>query len=181
MKACSPYSTAPRPDGTPVGGPISSSSPGLGRRWRPLAVTFAIAGMFGTLLHHQRQPACRSARTAASSAGLSDDSPAIRLSLGILMALIVGSVVIGGIRRIASVATVLVPFMVTTYFIMVASHRGLRHRGSSGVFASIFSEAFSLRAGWGSTGRSGHNRSAPRSPRQRRRSRHRLHHARHVG
>ncbi len=65
------------------------------------------------------------------------------------MALIVGSVVIGGIRRIASVATVLVPFMVTTYFIMVAYIVASDIEAVPGVFASIFSEAFSLRAGWG--------------------------------
>ena len=138
-----------RPDGTPVGGPMHIITSGLGRRWRPLAVTFAIAGMFGTLCIINANQLAEALATAASSAGLADDSPAIRLSLGILMALIVGSVVIGGIRRIASVATVLVPFMVTTYFIMVAYIVASDIEAVPGVFASIFSEAFSLRAGWG--------------------------------
>lgn len=138
-----------RTDGTPVGGSMHIITSGLGRRWRPLAVTFAIAGMFGTLCIINANQLAEALATAASSAGLADDSPALRLSLGILMALIVGSVVIGGIKRIASVATVLVPFMVTTYFIMVAYIVAANIEAVPGVFASIFSEAFSLRAGWG--------------------------------
>ena len=71
------------------------------------------------------------------------------MSIGVLIALIVGSVVMGGIKRIASVATVLVPFMVTIYFIMVAYIVMTNIGNVPDVFASIFREAFSLRAGWG--------------------------------
>lgn len=138
-----------RPDGTPTGGPMHIITSGLGRRWRPLAVTFAIAGMFGTLCIINANQLAEALASAAGSAGIADDTPAVRLTLGIMMALTVGSVVIGGIRRIASVATVLVPFMVTAYFIMVA-YIVLANLGNvPGVFASIFHEAFSLRAGWG--------------------------------
>lgn len=36
-------------DGSPVGGPMHIIKHGLSRRWLPLATTFAVAGMFGTL------------------------------------------------------------------------------------------------------------------------------------
>ncbi|PWB06132.1 sodium/alanine symporter, partial [Paramuribaculum intestinale] len=88
-----------RTDGTPVGGPMHIITSGLGRRWRPLAVIFAIAGMFGTLCIINANQLAEALATAASSAGLADDSHALRLSLGILMAPIVGSVVNGDKKR----------------------------------------------------------------------------------
>ena len=138
-----------RPDGTPTGGPMYIITSGLGRHWRPLAVIFAIAGMFGTLCIINANQLAEALASAAQSAGLADDSMTMRMSIGVLIALIVGSVVMGGIKRIASVATVLVPFMVTIYFIMVAYIVMTNIGNVPDVFASIFREAFSLRAGWG--------------------------------
>ena len=72
-----------------------------------------------------------------------------KLIFGTIIAAIVAVVVLGGIKRIANVATVLVPFMVGAYFIMVL-YIIITHIGDvPEVFASIFREAFSLKAGWG--------------------------------
>lgn len=58
-------------------------------------------------------------------------------------------VILGGIRRIARVATWLVPFMVGMYFLMVGYIIITHISEVPAVFGSIFREAFNLRAGWG--------------------------------
>lgn len=132
------------PDGTNTGGTMHIIERGLGRRWRPLAICFATAGMFGTLCIMNANQL-----TEALASTLPADGLWIRAAIGTLIAAVVALVVLGGVRRIASVASVLVPFMVGAYFLMVFFIILTRAEALPSVIASIFSEAFSLRAGWG--------------------------------
>ncbi|MGM9861490.1 MAG: alanine/glycine:cation symporter family protein [Muribaculaceae bacterium] len=150
--------------GNPQGGPMHIIEQGMGRRWRPLARFFAIAGLFGTLCimnANQLTEAFMTTFTSpdgiahssflaaiGSAIGL-DNSDAFKLLFGIAIAIIVASVILGGIRRIASVASVVVPFMVGIYFMMVLYIIITHAAQVPGVFASIVSEAFSLDAGIG--------------------------------
>ncbi len=68
---------------------------------------------------------------------------------GIAVAAVVAVVILGGIKRIARVASVLVPFMVGLYFLMVLYIIITNISGVPAVFKSIFTEAFNLRAGLG--------------------------------
>jgi len=153
-----------KPDGTTAGGTMYIIDNGLGPRWHWLALTFAVAGMLGTLCimnANQLTEAIVSmfttpqwlANTAvitqtASFLGWSHES-AFRLFVGIGIAMLVTLVVIGGIRRIAKVAQWLVPFMVGIYFILVFYILVSNVSKIPAVFQSIFSEAFNLKAGWG--------------------------------
>ena len=150
--------------GNPQGGPMHIIEQGMGRRWRPLARFFAIAGLFGTLCimnANQLTEAFMTTFTSpdgianssflaaiGSAIGL-DNGNAFKLLFGIAIALIVASVILGGIRRIASVASVIVPFMVGVYFLMVLYIIITHAAQVPGVFASIISDAFSLDAGIG--------------------------------
>ena len=150
--------------GNPQGGPMHIIEQGMGRRWRPLARFFAIAGLFGTLCimnANQLTEAFMTTFTSpdgiahssflaaiGSAIGL-DNGDAFKLIFGIAIALIVASVILGGIRRIASVASVIVPFMVGVYFLMVLYIIITHAAQVPGVFASIISDAFSLDAGIG--------------------------------
>ncbi len=150
--------------GRPAGGTMYIIENGLGQRWKWLAVCFAVAGMFGTLCimnANQLTEAVMSVFTSAESiegssllggisgiTGLSN-AQAFRLIFGIGVALIVALVVLRGITRIARVASILVPFMVTLYFIMVLYIIISNAHHVPEVVASIFREAFSLRAGFG--------------------------------
>lgn len=138
-----------RPDGTPVGGTMHIIEQGLGRRWRPLAVTFAVAGMFGTLCILNANQLTEALATTAASAGLAGRSDMLNLAIGCVIAATVALVTLGGIRRIAAVATWLVPVMVGAYFLMVAYIIATHIAEVPTVIASIFREAFSLQAGWG--------------------------------
>ena len=151
-------------EGNPQGGPMYIIERGLGVKWKPMAVFFAIAGMFGTMcIMNANQLAEGAVATfttpewIANSEFLSfissitslDNLHSFKLIFGIVVATIVALVVLGGIKRIANVATVLVPFMVGAYFLMVL-YIIITHIGDvPEVFASIFREAFNLEAGWG--------------------------------
>ncbi|WP_286332878.1 alanine/glycine:cation symporter family protein [Duncaniella freteri] len=152
------------PDGTLAGGTMHIIDRGLGPRWHWLAVTFAVAGMFGTLCIMNANQLTEAVvatfttpqwlgsnhfiSTLASASGWSHLS-VFRLIVGLSIAVVVTLVVIGGVRRIAHVATWLVPFMVGLYFLSVLYIVVTHISEVPGVFRSIFTEAFSLRAGWG--------------------------------
>ena len=152
------------PSGKPAGGTMYIIENGLGKRWKPMAIFFAIAGMFGTLCimnANQLTEAFMSVFTtpegiAGSSlltgmsavTGLSN-AGVFKLIFGIGVALIVALVVLKGITRIANVASVLVPAMVALYFVMVLYIIITHYEHVPGVIATIFSEAFSLKAGFG--------------------------------
>lgn len=146
------------PDGTPAGGTMYIIEKGLGQQWRWLAITFAVAGMFGTLCIMNANQLTEALTTTlprpgwledfSVSTGLGADT-LFRLLIGITIALVVTLVTIGGIRRIASVASWLVPAMVGLYFLLVLYIIATHITEVPGVFRSIFAEAFNLRAGWG--------------------------------
>jgi len=129
------------------GGPMYVIENGLGRRFRPLAVMFACAGLIGCLSVMQANQFVEAVTTvfAPASAG----SFWLRLGIGVVMTAIVASVVLGGITRISKVASKLVPAMVSLYFLLVAIVLVLHFRQIPSVFASIFAGAFSLKAGIG--------------------------------
>ena len=136
-------------DSTPAGGPMHIIERGLGPKWRPMAVCFAVAGMFGTLCIMNANQLTEALASSLSDAGIASRSLALHLTIGILIAATVAAVVLGGIRRIASVATYLVPFMVGAYFLMVAYIIITNFSQLPAAVSAIFTEAFSLRAGWG--------------------------------
>lgn len=151
-------------DGKPVGGPMYIIEKGLGKKWKPLAIFFAIAGMFGTLcIMNANQFTEAFMTTFTSEEGLEgsslltglgsafglSNSNMMKLIIGIGIALIASLVVLKGITRIAHVASVLVPFMVGIYFLMVLYIIITHYEQVPMVLQSIFREAFSLKAGFG--------------------------------
>lgn len=150
--------------GRPQGGPMHIIEQGLGRKWTPLARFFAIAAIFGTMCIMNANQLTEAFVTTFStpesiaSSGLLasvgsftglDNLHAYKLLFGCAVAIIVAIVILGGIKRIANVASVMVPFMVGVYFLMVLYIIVTRYADVPAVFGRIFSEAFNLRAGIG--------------------------------
>lgn len=150
--------------GNPRGGTMHIIEQGLGRKWTPLARFFAIAGMFGTLCIMNANQLTEAFMTtfttpesveassflsAVGSAVSLSNARAYRLLFGCAVAVVVSLVIFGGIKRIANVASVLVPFMVGVYFLMVLYIILTNLHAVPSVFARIFSEAFNLQAGFG--------------------------------
>ena len=113
--------------GNPQGGPMHIIEQGLGKRWTPMARFFAIAGMFGTLCIMNANQLTEAFMTNFSTPeGISgsgflgslggftglDNEHTLRLLFGCGIAAVVAVVILGGIRRIARVASVMVPFSV---------------------------------------------------------------------
>jgi AGCS family alanine or glycine:cation symporter len=94
-----------------VGGPMYYIQNGLGRNWRWMAIAFAIFGMlagFGI---------GNSVQANSVAHGLQDSFGLPAWITGVTLAVLVGLVVLGGMKRIATVATFIVPFMALTYLL----------------------------------------------------------------
>ena len=94
-----------------VGGPMYYIQNGLGRNWRWMALAFAVFGMlagFGI---------GNSVQANSVAHGLSDSFGLPTWVTGVTLAVLVGLVVLGGMKRIATVATFIVPFMALAYLL----------------------------------------------------------------
>ena len=70
--------------------------------------------------------------------------------VGVLMAFLVGLVIVGGIKRIGEVTCRIVPLMCVFYCLVCAMILISNYQAVPDLFASIFAEAFNLKAaGWG--------------------------------
>jgi AGCS family alanine or glycine:cation symporter len=94
------------------GGPMYYIKNGLHRRWHWLGVAFAI---FGSLAGFGIANTVQSNSVSDVLLTTFNVPPLIA---GLVLMVLVGAVVLGGIRRIAGVASFLVPFMAVAYFIM---------------------------------------------------------------
>lgn len=129
-------------DGSASGGPMYYIEKGLGPKWKSLAVFFASCAVICSFCTGNMNQANTIAQTFASY------NVPIWFS-GLFIAFFVGLVIIGGIKRIAAVASRLVPTMAILYvlgaLIILINHSNYIVPS----FISIFKEAFSLEAGWG--------------------------------
>lgn len=101
------------------GGPMYVIEEGMGKKWKPLAVVFSVAGVLGLLAIFQANQLTAVLRSVMLMPYGLDTGVGTKWILGISMMLIVAVVILGGIKRIALVASRLVPFMVALYFITV--------------------------------------------------------------
>ena len=123
------------PDGRVLGGPFYYIEKGLGRNWRWLAVLFAVfgigAGLLGigtiTQVHGITSATQRffdpNFNPADMSTGIQLFGTTYSLPVviaGAVVTLATALVVIGGLKRIAAVSTVIVPFMAVFYVIIIA-------------------------------------------------------------
>ncbi len=135
--------------GNPQGGPMHIIEQGLGLKWQPMAKFFAFAGLFGTLCIINANQLTEAFVSMFTTPGVTENIMMYKLFFGTIVALIVAIVILGGISRIANVASIMVPFMVGIYFFMVLYIILTNLSDVPDVFAQIFREAFNLKAGFG--------------------------------
>lgn len=131
-----------------TGGPMYYIKNGLGPKWRWMAVLFALLGVltvFGTGNATQVNTITSAINTALLNYHVIDASSVSVSSLiiGIIIAVLVALILLGGIKRIGRVAEMLVPFMALLYIILALGVIFLNIDRVPGVFASIFEGAFS--------------------------------------
>lgn len=99
------------------GGPMYVIEEGLGKKWKPLAIFFCIAGLFGPLPAFNANQLTQIVRDVILIPNGIVETPTFTSNLiaGLILASVVSLVIFGGIKRIARVASRLVPFMVIVY------------------------------------------------------------------
>lgn len=105
--------------GTLRGGPMYVIREGLSRRWHWLAYFFAVVGLIGTLPVLQANQLVQVVRDVVfiDNGWLAADGDhfAFNLTAGILLTITTGTVIVGGLHRIADVAGRIVPSMSALY------------------------------------------------------------------
>ena len=132
-------------DGKPQGGPMYIITQGLGKKWKPLAVAFAVFGLVGTLCLTQANQLVESVVTVFNVPG----TFGWKAAMGVVMAAIVAAVILGGIKRIGKIASGVVPTMVVLYLLLVVLVMALYYDKLPTVFSSIVTGAFNFEAGFG--------------------------------
>ena len=130
-----------------IGGPMYYIKNGLGSRWGWLASLYAIFGVmtvFGTGNATQVNTIVSSIDTALTSFNLinADQAAVMRVMIGIIIALVVSVVLLGGINRIGQVTEKLVPFMALLYIVLSIGVIVLNVKAVPHVFRMIFEGAF---------------------------------------
>lgn len=125
------------------GGPMYYIKNGLHKRWHWLGVAFAIfGGLAGFGIANTVQ-------SNSVSQVLSDSFAVPPLVTGVVLMVLVGAVILGGIRRISVVASWLVPFMALGYVLMALIVIALNITQVPAAFSTIISSAFSPTAATG--------------------------------
>lgn len=108
-------------DGKLQGGPMFYITKGLGPKAKPLAIFFAICGLFGFLGVFTANQFTETFMSVVepSETIYAMDEMNWKWAVGILLAIITSFVIFGGLTKIAKVASALVPFMVAIYLIAV--------------------------------------------------------------
>ena len=130
-----------------VGGPMYYIKNGLSRRWHWLAYAFAFLGVFavfGTGNATQVNTITTAINSALMNYKILDASSVgtFNLVLGIIIAILVGAILLGGIKRIGKVTEKLVPFMALLYVTLAVGVIVLNIDSVPEVFRSIFEGAF---------------------------------------
>ncbi|WP_439101462.1 alanine/glycine:cation symporter family protein [Congregibacter sp.] len=130
-------------EGQYSGGPMYYIRNGLASHWHWLAFAFALFGAFAGF-------GIANTVQSNSVAQVLNDSYAVKpLYTGLTLMVLVGAVVLGGIKRISSVASLLVPLMATSYLLMGVIVIAMNIAAVPSAVATIVESAFTGSAAMG--------------------------------
>lgn len=131
-----------------VGGPMYYIKNGLGKNWQWLALLYSLFGVltvFGTGNATQVNTITTAVNTAMNQYGFSATYVS-NLIIGIIIAMMVAMVLLGGVKRIGSVTEKLVPFMALLYVVLALGVVAVNISRVPAVFSSIIVGAFNPRS-----------------------------------
>ena len=120
-----------------------------GLKWKWLAYLasifciFAAIGMSGV---QTNKISGSLAEAFSRMTGSSDNTQLVKLIVGIVVAIVAGFIIIGGIKRIGKVASMLVPFMSLLFIVLAIIAIATHYYRIPEAFALIFSKAFNFNA-----------------------------------
>ncbi len=124
------------PDGSVSGGPMYYIEKGLGKAFKPMAILFAMCAVISSFGSGNAVQAFTVADQLKADFGIP------QYITGIVLVVIVGSVILGGIKRIGQVASKLAPFMAALYVFASITAIVLHIDRVPGMFRLIISSAF---------------------------------------
>ncbi|MFC7306396.1 alanine/glycine:cation symporter family protein [Streptomyces monticola] len=128
--------------GTYRGGPAYYMQRALGKRWLGVLFAVTITVTFGFVFNAVQSNTITAVATGSMAAGEAEwFAPAV----GLLLAALLGLAVFGGVKRISSVTTVLVPVMAVIYLLLGAAVVLLNIGDVPRVLADIVGGAFGFR------------------------------------
>ncbi|MDO5731482.1 alanine/glycine:cation symporter family protein [Corynebacterium sphenisci] len=124
------------------GGPAYYITRGLGERWRPLALAFAviITLTYGFVFNAVQSNSITAAVVTSTDGGL-----ALRIAIGAGIAALTALVIFGGVRRISGVTQVLVPLMAGAYVLLAVTVLVLNITEVPSMIALIVQHALGIR------------------------------------
>ena len=122
------------------GGPMYYIEKGLGKKWKPLAIIFAI---LGGLTSFGIGNIAQTSEIAGAMNSLVGWAP---LATGVVLAFIIAVVVFGGVQRIGQVTSFIVPFMSVFYVLAGIAVLILRLTDIPAALVTIVTSAFSVEA-----------------------------------
>lgn len=130
-----------------VGGPMYYIKNGLKKHWHWLAYLFSIFGVltvFGTGNATQVNTITTAIDSALENYGImsGDSAKTANLIIGIILAVLLAMILLGGIKRIGQVTEKLVPFMALLYIVFAIGVIVLNIQNVPSVFSSIIEGAF---------------------------------------
>jgi AGCS family alanine or glycine:cation symporter len=139
-------------DGTVYGGPMYYLTKGLKERGfakagKILAMIFALLCIGASFGGGNAAQSNQAAMQLVNSFGMTGGSA--RTIIGIIMMIFVGIIIVGGIKRIASVTEKIVPFMALMYVLACLYIIGINFSFIDDAFGMIFNQAFKPQAGLG--------------------------------
>lgn len=131
-------------NGAVAGGPMHYILLGMGEKWRPLAIFFALAGVLVALLGIGTFTQVNSITESIQNTAQVD--PAIT---ALILSIFVGVAVFGGLKSISKVSTAVVPFMAIVYILGTLTVILFNIEKIPATLALIFTSAFSPAAAVG--------------------------------
>lgn len=135
-------------DGDWVGGPMYYIKNGLSKKWHFLAGIYAALGVL-TVFGTGNATQVNTIITAIDSALLNfnvcgkEAFSKINLGIGIVLAIMIALVLVGGLKRIGNVTEKLVPVMALIYVVLAVGVLAINYNRVPDAWASIFVAAFS--------------------------------------
>lgn len=131
-------------DGFVAGGPMYYIEMGMGKKWKPLAKAFAFFGVLVALFGIGTFPQVNGITNSLSA---TFDIPVVFSA--IVLTLLVTAIVLGGVRRISKIATIIVPFMAVAYVIASVSVLAMNMQKIPSAVGLIIHAAFNPQAALG--------------------------------
>lgn len=124
------------------GGPMYFIMEGLGKSWKPLAIMFSVCGLVGALPVFNVNQLTQAINTILLIPNGVEIGFTSNLTIGLILVSITAVVILGGIVRISTIATKIVPTMVLLYFGAVMMILIVHIEVVPKYIALIFSDAF---------------------------------------